>query len=190
MTHSTDNYKIRVAVSSCLLEKEGRLMDVVLRESFIERVFIYREWQQLIISGLTAKTLIEFHSRHKFTLLAHDETIYRRCGRLIAGVNAKSVAAVGDEYIVLLLEGLSHPASRSRHTNVLLHLLGYFKHRIGRDDKAELIKRIDDYRAGHVPLLVPLTLLQHHLRRHQDSYLARQSYLQHYPESLCLRTAN
>lgn len=171
-------------------EEEGRLMDPGLRESFIERVLIYHEWRHLLDTGLTAAKLIAFHSRHKFTLLAHDETIYRRCGRLIAGIDTDSVIAVSDDYIKLLLEGLRRPATRARHSNVLLHLLGYFKQRIDRDDKAELIKRINDYRAGHIPLLVPLALLQHHSRRHHNPYVAQQSYLQQYPEALGLRTGS
>jgi len=46
---------------------------------------------------------------------------------------------------------------------------------------------IADYRRGVVPLVVPLTLLRHHVRRQGVSYLAAQVYLDPHPKELMLR---
>ena len=72
-------------------EEEGRLMDPVLRENFIERVFVYYRWQQMLHEGLTPAALIDFHSRHKFNLLAHDEPAYRRLGQLVADASVVDI---------------------------------------------------------------------------------------------------
>ena len=49
----------------CGMEEDRRLGDAVLRENLIERVFVYHRWQQLMLNGLTAHKLVEFHADHK-----------------------------------------------------------------------------------------------------------------------------
>lgn len=159
-------------------EEEGRLMNPVLRENFLERVFIYHRWQLLNTHRLTAKGLVEFHTRHKFTLLAHDEKIYRALGRLVATASRATVATAGPRYIAQLMQGLKKPATRARHTNVLQHIAGYFKKQLGVDDRHELQELITAYRHGELPRVAVVTLLRHHLRRYPDAWLSQQIYLQ------------
>lgn len=168
-------------------EEEGRLMDPVLRENFVERVFVYHRWQELARGRLTAKGLVEFHTRHKFIVLAHDEKRYRALGRLVAGVGRNGVAELGRDYIRQLMAALRKPATRTRHANVLQHITGFFKKQLGADDKRELQGLIDNYRRGQVPLVVPITMIRHYLRRFPDDYLAGQYYLAPHPDELMLR---
>ncbi len=171
------------------VEEEGRLMDPVLRENFIERVFIYYRWQQLINHGLTADKLVEFHTRHKFNLLAHDETAYRQLGRMVAELNKDNLQAIANNYIELLMSGLQKPATRKRHTNVLMHVMGFFKNQLATDDKQEMLELLKAYRKGQVPLIVPITMMKHHLRRHPHPYIEQQYYMNPYPEELMLRNS-
>ena len=168
-------------------EEEGSLMDPCLRENFIERVFVYHRWQQLNAQRLTAKALVEFHTRHKFIALAHDEKAYRELGRLVATAGRSGMAELGRRYIQLLMQALKKPATRTRHTNVLQHLSGFLKQKMDAADKRELLELIDTYRRGRVPLVVPITLLRHHLRRHPQPYLSEQYYLTPHPDELMLR---
>ena len=171
------------------VEEEGRLMDPVLRENFLERVFIYYRWQQLIKNGLTSNKLIEFHTRHKFNLLAHDETVYRKLGRMIAELDKENLQALANNYIDLLMEGLKKPATRKRHTNVLMHIMGFFKNELAGDDKQEMLDLLDAYRAGRLPLIVPITMMKPHLRRFPHPYMEKQYYLSPYTEELMLRNS-
>ena len=171
------------------VEEEGRLMDPMLRENFIERVFIYFRWQQLVKSGLTAQKLIEFHTRHKFNLLAHDEQIYRQLGRMVAELDDNNLQALANNYIDMLMGGLKKPASRKRHTNVLMHIMGFFKNQLSAEDKQEMLDILDAYRLGRVPLIVPITMLKHHLRRNPHPYIEQQYYMNPYPEELMLRNS-
>ena len=168
-------------------EEEGRLMDPVLRENFIERVFVYHRWQQLAGQRLTARRLVEFHTRHKFIVLAHDEKRYRELGRLVATAGRRGIAAIGQDYITLLMQALRKPATRTRHSNVLQHLFGFFKDNLDAGDKRELLALIDSYRRGHVPLVVPITLIRHYLRRFPEPYVSAQYYLAPHPDELMLR---
>lgn len=171
------------------VEEEGRLGDPVLRENFIERVFAYRRWQDLVTSGLTPAKLVAFHTVHKLSIMSHGTEHYRELGRLVADVGKGSIRKLGEVYAERFMKSLSHRATRKRNTNVLQHLMGYLKKDLGKDDKAELVELIEAYRLGHVPLIVPITLLKHYFRRFPDPYIANQIYLNPHPRELMLRNA-
>jgi len=158
-------------------EEEGRLQNPSLKENFIQRVIVYYRWQQLMLRSLTVKALIEFHTRQKFLLLAHDERAYREIGRLLARVASRNLAEIADSYIHLLMNGLKKPSTRKRHTNVLQHIMGFLKKHIDSDDKQELQSLIQGYLIGELPLEVPKSLLRHHFRRFSNPFIKDQFYL-------------
>jgi len=169
------------------VEEEGRLNDPVLRESFVERVYVYDRWRRLCDDGLTPATLVEFHTRHKLLLLSHSEVHYRRLGRLVADAGGRGIRELSVEYISTLMDGLKRRATRQHHSNVLKHIMGYLKRSIDTGDKAELNRFIDEYKQDTVPLIVPMKLIEHHFRRHPDDYMALQIYLAPHPADLGLR---
>lgn len=173
------------------VEEEGRLMDPLLRENFIERVFIYHRWQQLNREPVSPAKLVAFHTELKYTLLSRGQPVYRELGRLVAraGNRGEDFEALCREYIALLMGALAKPAKRGHHANVLMHMMGYLKKQLATQDKAEMLTHIENYRRGIVPLVVPLTLLNHFLRKYPDRYLQRQRYLLPYPEQLSLRNS-
>lgn len=168
-------------------EEEGRLGDPVLRENFIVRVFVYHRWQQLLAEGLTPGRLVDFHTDHKFLLLAHSQAAYRRMGRLVADAGKTPTDQLRDRYSTELMSALKRRAGRKQHVNVLQHLLGFVSDQLDAGDRAEMVETIDRYRRGLVPLIVPITLLNHHFRRHPSKYVARQHYLEPHPHELMLR---
>jgi uncharacterized protein YbgA (DUF1722 family)/uncharacterized protein YbbK (DUF523 family) len=168
-------------------EEEGRLGSPRLRENFIERVFVYRRWQELMAHGLTSSRLVEFHTRHKLALMAHDVEAYRELGRLVAQAGRRNLNEAGRDYLVQLMQAFQHLATPARHANVQMHLMGYLKNHLDADDKAELHGMIHAFRRGETPFAAPLTLLKHHFRRHPDPYIAGQTYLNPDPRELLLR---
>ena len=169
------------------VEEEGRLGDPVLRENFIERVFVFYRWQQLAAAGLSPKGLIDFHADHKYLIMAHSQAAYRELGRMVADAGSADLSALADRYVAKLMITLRKPASARQHVNVLHHLMGYLKRHLDADDRAELVEMIQQYRDGLVPLIVPITLLRHHFRRHPVAYVDRQHYLAPHPKELMLR---
>lgn len=169
------------------VEEEGRLTDPVLRENFIERIFAYRRLRDLFDVRWTLGALVRFHTAHKMSLLAHSTTAYGELGRLVAKSGATPRGAVRDAYESLFMNTLAIPATRARHTNVLQHMAGHLKKLLDPDERAELSECIQDYRRGLVPLVVPLTLIRHHVRRHGAEYLQGQIYLEPHPKELMLR---
>ena len=169
------------------VEEEGRLNDPVLRENFIERLFVVRRWYDLLESGMAPGAVVEFHTRHKLLLLAHSTQKYREMGRLVAAVREYSPERFRTEYRRLLMEALSVRATAGRHANVQQHIMGYFRRQLTTDEKQELVEIIDRYRNGLVPLIVPVTMLNHYVRKYGDEYLAGQYYLNPHPVELKLR---
>lgn len=169
------------------VEEEGRLMDPALRENFIERVFVYSRWQELMEQGLSAASLVDFHSRHKFAILAHDEAAYRALGSVVANVGKSDIDSVASRYIAMLMAALNRMATPKTHANVLMHIMGFVKQHLDSADKAELLDVIDAYRLEQVPLIVPITLIKHYLRRYPNPYMDRQYYLNPHPKELMLR---
>jgi uncharacterized protein YbgA (DUF1722 family)/uncharacterized protein YbbK (DUF523 family) len=169
------------------VEEEGRLNDSVLRENFVNRVYVYQRWQQLLAEGFTRGGLIEFHTRHKYMVMAHSQAAYQRLGKLLSDLSGDDLQTIAGAYAEELMITLKRRVNRKRHVNVLQHIMGYLKRRINGDDKAELTTSIEAYRRGETPLVVPVTLLRHYFRNHHDAYMAKQYYLFPYPESLGLR---
>jgi uncharacterized protein YbgA (DUF1722 family)/uncharacterized protein YbbK (DUF523 family) len=169
------------------VEEEGRLTDPRLRENFIERVFAYRRLRDLFESRWTVGDLVRFHTAHKLVLLAHSTQAYARLGRLVAGAKSADRASLRERYTAGFMEALTTIATPPRHTNVLQHVAGYFKKALDAASRAELLAAIEDYRRGLVPLVVPVTLVRHHVRVHDVRYLAGQIYLAPHPKELMLR---
>ncbi len=169
------------------VEEEGRLSDLRLRENFVERVFAYARLRAFFETRWTVGRLVAFHTAHKLTLLAHSPEIYYQMGRLVAGASSMSRAELEAQYRGRFMDALARMATRRKHTNVLTHMLGHFKQLLEADDRAELLASIEDYRLGLIPLVVPLTLFKHHVRRHEVEYLAGQVYLDPHPRELMLR---
>ncbi len=169
------------------VEEEGRLHDLALRENFVERVFAYRRWRDLVQGGLTRGRLVAFHTAHKLLLMAHSPKHYTALGRLVADAKAQSPRALESAYGAQFMEALRVPATPKKQVNVLQHILGYLKRDLEAGDKTELLQVIGDYHRGLVPLIVPLTLLKHHLKRVGVPYVLDQVYLDPHPKELMLR---
>jgi len=169
------------------VEEEGRLHDPLLRENFVTRIFVRDRWMQFEEEGWTRAGLMRFHERHKFLLMARNQAGMRRLGRLLGESGKKDDAReLAQTYLAGMTEVMRRPATRRGHTNVLYHLAGFVTDRIDDGDRRELIESIDRYRAGQLPLIVPVTLIRHHVRRLEVDYLREQVYLEPHPQELML----
>ncbi len=169
------------------VEEEGRLNDPHLRENFWERVFAYRRLRDLLARRWTVGDLVRFHTAEKLLLMAHDLEGYRELGRLVASAKGQDRADLGQRYARAFMTALRRQATTKKHTNVLQHCQGYFKKLATPDEKAELGEVIEDFRQGLIPLVVPVTLIRHHVRKHGVEYLQGQTYLEPHPRELMLR---
>ncbi len=169
------------------VEEEGRLNDAGLRENFIERIFVMHRWRQLQTQGLSLGRLVDFHTRLKLLAMAHSPKHYTELGRLVAQGKALPLDELSARYLALLMECLRLKATVKKNVNVLAHIMGYFKGQLTADEKRELLEVLDGYSRELLPLIVPVTLLNHYVRKFGQAYLAEQWYLRPHPAELKLR---
>lgn len=168
------------------VEEEGRLGDPRLRENFVERVFAFQRLRRLFDARWTVGQVVQFHTAHKLTLMAHSPSAYRALGQLVASAKEQSRQAFASQYGSAFMRALATIATPKRHANVMQHMLGYFSDRIDSASRSELLGLIEEHRLGRVPRVVPLTLLRHHVRAQGSEYLTGQTYLDPHPRELAL----
>lgn len=168
------------------VEEDGRLNDPKLRENFIERIFTLQRWRKTLEKP-TRGNLVSFHTQNKMLLRSHSEKHYRLMGKLVASPKVPSVKTLYRDYGVLLIQALTLQSTIAKHTNVMMHMLGYFKKQLSAAEKAEMLSLIEEYRQGYLPLVVPLTLFSHYVSKYEQTYLSTQTYLNPHPVALRLR---
>ena len=169
------------------VEEEGRLHDPKLRESFIESIFTLRRWREVLQEKKSLGNLVAFHTQHKLLALSHSEKQYRAMGKLVAEGKKLPLNELYTTYETLLMEALNLRTTIKKNANVLQHMMGYFKEQLSKDEKQELLEILDEYRKGYIPLVVPITLINHYVRKYKEDYLRQQVYLNPHPIALQLR---
>ncbi len=169
------------------VEEEGRLHDADLRENFIERVFAMQRLRELIKGRASRRELVDFQARHKLQLMAHSPKLQKETGRLVAAAAEQKPRELHSRYAELFAEALKQRATPGRNANVLQHAMGYFKGSLTPDEKQEALSLIENYRLGYIPLVVPVTMVSHYVRKYRTEYLMDQTYLEPHPLELKLR---
>jgi uncharacterized protein YbgA (DUF1722 family)/uncharacterized protein YbbK (DUF523 family) len=169
------------------VEEERRLCDVAVRDNFIERLFSYQRWRTLSAGTVTRQAIVEFHTVHKYALLAHSRPHYQALGRLVARAARLRPTDLPQRYGALFMEALKVKATTRKHVDVLNHLVGHFKTKLRPAERAELDEAIADYHADFVPLVVPLSLVKHYATMLDIGYIRNQVYLNPHPKELMLR---
>jgi len=169
------------------VEEDGRLHDPELRENFIERIFCLDRYRNMLRSDATVKGLSDFHAKHKMLLMAHDSDITRKMGALVGQARGRQRDRLFAEYEAMMIKALSRKATRRKNANVLMHMMGYLKKHLTADEKQEMLAIISQYKEELIPLIVPVTLMSHYVRKHDEPYLKLQYYLNPHPIELKLR---
>jgi uncharacterized protein YbgA (DUF1722 family)/uncharacterized protein YbbK (DUF523 family) len=169
------------------VEEEGRLNDPVILENFIERVFVYHRIRIFLMNNPTPSELVSFHTAHKLVIMSHNPQNLKILGQIAAEAGKGEINELLEKYLRIFMETLKIKVTPRKHANVMYHVLGYLRKFISKDDKEELIQVIEEYRKGLLPLIVPITLIRHHLRKCDIEWLKVQIYFNPYPEELMLR---
>ena len=169
------------------VEDEGRLHDPVIRENFIVRIFCFHRLQLLVRKSFSIGSLVRFHTRHKFLILSHSRKKYYDMGELVANAKKIKTAELKTRYSKLFMAALTYKSTPKKNTDVLLHMTGFLKKILTREEKKNILSVIEDYRNELLPLVVPVTLIYHQVKKHNIEYLLDQVYLNPHPKELMLR---
>ena len=168
-------------------EEEGRLHDAALRENFIERIFALKRWRRMAEQKKNRGDIVAFHTAHKLQIMSHSQKHYRDMGRLVARIKDIPLESLYQQYEAMFMQALTLKATVKKNVNVLQHMAGYFKKLLTKDEKQELQEVIEQYHRFYTPLIVPITLINHYVRKYGQEYLQKQYYLNPHPIELKLR---
>ena len=169
------------------VEDEGHIHDLGLRENFIERIFTLKRWREVLTKKESRGNVVDFHTKHKVLILSHSPKHYQWMGKLVAQAKDLPLKEFCWQYQTWLMESMKLKATPKKNANVLQHMMGYFREQLSSDEKQELLEVIDHYREGAIPLVVPMTLINHYVQKHNQPYLKQQVYLYPHPLELQLR---
>ena len=167
-------------------EDEGRLNDPRIRENFIVRVFSFKRFNLLLNQKFSLGKWVKFHTQHKFLLLAHSRKHYDDLGELVAHSKTIKPSELKKKYGKLFMEALTSKSTPKKNTDVLLHMMGFLKKLLTKIEKEDILSTIEDYRNEILPLIVPVTLIRHQVKKHNIEYLHDQVYLNPHPKELML----
>ena len=165
------------------IEDEGRLRNFGIREHFLTKLFALAGFRKVKVSN-SMKEIVKFHSSNKLLLMAYNQEKMRVLGHVVANTGNKPVADLIKEYERHLSEALSQAPKYTSNINVLMHGMGYFSKDISSNEKAFFLDSLERYRAGKIPLSVPLYILRSLIVRLEQDYLMQQTFLEPYPEDL------
>ncbi|MBW1996665.1 MAG: DUF523 and DUF1722 domain-containing protein [Deltaproteobacteria bacterium] len=168
-------------------EEETGLHDPASRENFIERVFTLGRWRRFLDQGKALIRLVEFHRRHKYLILSHSPRHYREMEGLINEGRSTRRSEVPGHYGELLMKALLLKATVRKHARVLQHMVGLLKRHMSSQEKEVLADVMKSYSQGLLPLIVPLTLVNHYVEKYDQPHLKEQVYLRPHPLELKLR---
>lgn len=169
------------------VEEDGRLHDPSLRENFIDRIFTGMRYRRAAAQRKRIRGLMDFHAGNKLMLMAHSPKNLRQMGHLLAQADKSSLEEIGRQYEKLLAETMALMPTKAKNANVLHHAMGYFRKNLSPGEKQEMLELIEQYRNGLIPLVVPVTLMNHYVRKYDQPYLKEQTYLNPHPVELQLR---
>ena len=169
------------------VEDEERLHAPKLRENFVERIFTLKRWREVLARKWSRGNLVNFHTQHKLLILSHSPKHYQIMGKLVAKAKEIPLKELFQQYQTLLMEAIQVKSTPKKNANVLMHMMGYFKGKLSSVEKQELLEVIENHREEHIPLIVPITLINHYVRKYEQPYLRQQVYLNPHPLELQLR---
>ncbi len=156
------------------VEEEGRLNDPWLKENFLMQVFAYKDLHEFLKNKPTKGELVEFHSSYKYLIYAKSQKFYKELGNIVANHEKKHLEEILDEYRENFLKAISEKSSIKKTFNVLLHIFGYFKKHILKEEKELLLLTMDEYKDGIVPLITIVKMFNIFINRYDIEYLKKQ----------------
>jgi uncharacterized protein YbgA (DUF1722 family)/uncharacterized protein YbbK (DUF523 family) len=170
------------------LEEEGRLNDPWLRENFLMQVFAYEDLLQLLKSKPDFSALVAFHTSYKYLIYAKSHVRYKNLGNIVANHDKLPLKRVLLKYQKEFLQSIALKGSVNKTYNVLLHMFGYFKKYLDKQEKEEILETLEDYKKKIIPLVAVMKIISLYANKFDIDYLKTQKFLKPYPKELALRS--
>jgi len=170
------------------VEEEGRLNDAWLKENFLMQIFAYKDLHEFLRKDPSFNDLVEFHTSYKYLIYAKSQEFYKELGNIVANHDKRPIDEVLLEYKESFFKAISEKSTINKTYNVLLHIFGYFKKHISKEEKELLLITMDEYKDGIIPVIVLIKMFNIYINKYDIEYLKKQKFMNPYPKELALRS--
>ncbi len=170
------------------IEEEGRLSDPWLKENFLMQVFAYKDIFEFMKTQPTFGELVDFHTSYKYLIYSKSHKSYKELGQIVANHEKKTLEEVLALYKQRFLEAIALKGRTSNTYNVLMHIFGYFKKYITKDEKEEILTSLEEFKQHIIPLVAIIKIIKIYVKRFNIEYLEKQKFLTPYPKEMALRS--
>ena len=170
------------------IEEEGRLNDPWLKENFLMQVFAYADLKKFLKNATSINELVEFHTSYKYLIFAKSQESYKSLGKIVANNDKSSLGDLLKRYEEEFLKAINEKSTINKTYNVILHIVGYFKKLITKEEKEHILNACEEYKNEYIPLIAVTKIINLYVARFDHEYLAKQKFLNPYPKELSLRS--
>ncbi len=157
------------------------------RDDFFDRVFTLKRWRKGLLGKRTLGKLIAFHESHRLLILSHSQRHLAIMERVLKTKKSAPVDELYPVYQDLLVEALKLKTTPRKNVRAFHRAVGYLGKGLAQAEKQELMETTGAYGKGHVPRLVPTTLINHYARKCRCHDLDQEVFLHPHPIELHLR---
>ncbi|GAB1467001.1 hypothetical protein MASR2M54_25010 [Aliarcobacter cryaerophilus] len=132
--------------------------------------------------------LVEFHTSYKYLIYSKSQNSYKILGKIVANSEKKDIEELYKDYEAEFLKAIATKSTLNKTYNILLHIFGYFKKHITKEEKVDILESMYDFKNRVIPLISVIKIFNIYINRFDITYLKNQKFLNPYPSKLALRS--
>lgn len=130
------------------------------------------------------KNLVAFQASNKYMIMAHDQTELKNLGQIVASYKKTLFSELLQDYENHLRIAMSNEPTTKTHTNVIMHIFGYFSRHLSKNEKELFLEKLKQFRENKVTIGKLLLDINPIVFRFDNTYLASQTYFLLYSDLL------
>lgn len=166
------------------VESEKRLGNVEIRRVYYTKIFTLAYIRESLSKAVEPNDIVSLHLSIKYILMLHDPSALKKLGSLVADRGRFNFTELKKLYWDTALRALSKNPTRYSYLNVFQHVLRHLRDRINDDERMYVLSLLKEFSRGSLEVKTIVSYLKGFIFRFHDEYLAKQRFLQPYPEEL------
>ena len=122
------------------------------------------------------KELVSFQAMNKYLIMAHDQEQLQVLGRIVASNKKIKLSEIITDYENNLKLALQSKPTIKTHSNVLMHIFGFFSKEFSDLEKAKFFELLMNYKNEEITIGSILAEIHPIVYRFNKTYLASQTY--------------
>ena len=137
--------------------------------------FVNKRFQEVKTNN-KIKQLVEFQAMNKYLIMARNQDQLRVLGRIVASNKKIKLSEILIDYENNLKLALQSKPTIKTHSNVLLHIFGFFSNNFSDLEKDKFFELLESYKNENITIGNILAEIHPIVYRFNKTYLASQTY--------------